>query len=213
GVPVGYWRSTGTSSNGFVVESFIDELAAAANRDPLAYRLDHLGGKPRHRAALVNVAELSNWNEPAGPNRGRGVALIESSDSICAQVVEVYVSPRWELKIERVCCVFDCRQLIHPDSVRAQLESSVVDGLSAALYGEITLVDGVVQQSNFDTYRVLGLRETPRIDIELLPQGGRPGGVGEPAVPAAAPALANAIYAATGRRIRNLPISRNFGPA
>ena len=213
GVPVGYWRSTGTSTNGFVVESFIDELATAANRDPLAYRLDHLSGKPKHRAVLIAAAKLSNWNQPLGSNRGRGVALIENSDSICAQVVEVYVSPRWELKIERVCCVFDCRQLIHPDTVRAQLESSIVDGLSAALYGEISLVDGAVEQSNFDTYRFLGLSDTPQIDIELLPQGGRPGGVGEPAVPATAPALANAIFAATGRRIRSLPISSRLGPA
>ncbi len=219
GVPVGYWRSVGNSHNCFVVESFMDELAAAAGQDPVAFRLAHLDGQPKHQAVLRRVAEQAGWGEPIAAGRGRGVALIESHDSIVAQVVEVtaavpagvsWTVPEWgmspALSVDRVTCVIDPRTVIHPDTVIAQMEGGIIDGLSAALFGRITFRGGGVEQGNFDSYPVLRLAGAPVIQVAVLPQGGRPGGVGEPGVPAVAPALVNAIFAATGNRVRRLPI-------
>jgi isoquinoline 1-oxidoreductase beta subunit len=157
---------------------------------------------------LREVARRAGWDTPPGPGRGRGVALIESQDSIVAQVIEVTAGAGADVRVDRVVCVIDPRVVIHPDIVIAQMEGSILDGLAAALHGRITISGGSVEQSNFDNYRLLRLAETPVIEVFLLPQGGRPGGVGEPGVPAVAPALANAIFAATGKRIRRLPISR-----
>jgi isoquinoline 1-oxidoreductase beta subunit len=207
-VPAGFWRSVGNSQNGFIVESFMDELAAAAGQDPVAFRLAHLAERPAHQAVLREAARRAGWDTPPGPGRGRGVALVESQDSIVAQVIEVTAGAGADVRVDRVVCVIDPRVVIHPDIVIAQMEGSILDGLAAALHGRITISGGSVEQSNFDNYRLLRLAETPVIEVFLLPQGGRPGGVGEPGVPAVAPALANAIFAATGKRIRRLPISR-----
>ena len=210
GVPVGYWRSTGTSYNAFVVEAFMDELAAAAGTDPLAFRLRHLPAGSRHRRVLAAAATRAGWKAgPSSPGRGRGIALTESHGSICAQVVEVSRAGE-AFNIERVTCVLDCARVIHPDIARSQIESAILDGLAAALHGEITLHDGQVEQGNFDTYRLLRLAETPVLDIEILTSGGRPGGLGEPAVPGVAPALVNALHAAGLPRIRELPVSRKL---
>ncbi|GMW07279.1 MAG: isoquinoline 1-oxidoreductase subunit beta [Nevskiales bacterium] len=207
GVPVGYWRSVGSSHNCFAVESFMDELAALAGQDPVAFRLAHLDGRPAHQAVLREVARRAGWGGQIAAGRGRGVALIESHDSIVAQVVEVVAQERGEISVERVTCVIDPRTVIHPDTVIAQMQGAIVDGLAAALYGGITIRGGAVEQGNFDDCRFLRLSDTPSIDVHLLPQGGRPGGVGEPGLPAVAPALANAIFAATGQRVRRLPIA------
>jgi isoquinoline 1-oxidoreductase beta subunit len=211
-VPAGFWRSVGNSHNGFIVECAMDELAAAAGRDPVEFRLAHLAERPQHAAVLREAAARAGWGAPLPPGVGRGVALIESHDSIVAQVAEVAVevaadslTPR-AVSVIRVVCVIDCRTVVHPDIVVAQMESGILDGLASALYGRITLRSGAVEQGNFDDYRLLRLQDAPRIEVHLLPQGGRPGGVGEPGVPAAAPALVNAIYAATGQRVRRLPI-------
>jgi isoquinoline 1-oxidoreductase beta subunit len=212
GVPVGFWRSVGNSHNCFVVESFMDELADAASQDPVEFRLAHLAGRPTHQAVLRAAAERAGWGQTPGAGRGRGVALIESHDSIVAQVVEVTMGTAAgdadlpKFRVDRVVCVIDPRIAIHPDTVIAQMEGGILDGLSAALSGRVTIRGGGVEQGNFDDYRLLRLADTPAIEVHLLPQGGRPGGVGEPGVPGVAPALANAIFDATGRRIRRLPL-------
>ena len=204
-MPVGFWRSVGNSHNCFVVESFMDELAAAAGKDPVAFRLAHLADRPAHQAVLKEAARRSGWGTPLGAGRGRGVALIESHDSIVAQVIEVTAGEGTDFRVDRVVCVIDPRIVIHPDIVIAQMQSGIIDGLAAALHGRITISGGGVEQSNFDNYPLLRLADAPAIEVYLLPQGGRPGGVGEPGVPAVAPALANALFAATGRRVRTLP--------
>jgi isoquinoline 1-oxidoreductase beta subunit len=206
GIPAGFWRSVGNSHNGFVVESFVDELAAAAGADPVAFRLAHLAGRPAHRAVLERAATAAGWDTPLPAGRGRGVALIESHDSIVATVVEVTAGGAGPPAVDRVVCVIDPRTVVHPDTVVAQVEGAILDGLSAALHGRVSFRGGGVQQGNFDDYRLLRLAEAPPIEVILLPQGGRPGGVGEPGLPGVAPALANALYAATGRRIRTLPV-------
>jgi isoquinoline 1-oxidoreductase beta subunit len=183
GVPVGYWRSTGTSYNAFVVEAFMDELAAAAGTDPLGFRLRHLPAGSRHRRVLETAASRAGWEAAPPAGWGRGLALTESHGSICAQVVEVSRADE-AFKVERVTCVLDCACVIHPDIARSQVESAILDGLAAALHGEITLRDGQAEQGNFDTYPLLRLADTPVLDIEILTSGGRPGGLGEPACPA-----------------------------
>ncbi len=208
GVPVGFWRSVGNSHNCFIVESFMDELAAAAGRDPVQFRLAHLEGRPAHQAVLREAAERAGWGGTLAAGRGRGIALIESHDSIVAQVVEVTARGADDFRVDRVTCVIDPRTVIHPDTVVAQMQGAIVDGLSAALYGAITIRGGAVEQGNFDDCRLLRLADTPPIEVHLLPQGGRPGGVGEPGLPAVAPALANAIFAATGQRVRRLPFRK-----
>jgi isoquinoline 1-oxidoreductase beta subunit len=204
GVPVGYWRSTGTSVNGFIVEAFMDELAAAAGSDPMAFRRRHLDPAGAHIAVLDRLAELADWQ----PGPGRGMALTESHGSICGQVVDIDLSED-RLRVTRVTCVLDCRRMVHPDIVRSQVESAILDGLAAALYGEITLTNGRVQQGNFDRYRLLRLADIPELNIVLMESGGRPGGVGEPAVPAVAPALVNALRSAGAAEIYELPLKRS----
>lgn len=211
-VPAGFWRSVGNSHNGFIVESAIDELAAAAGQDPVAFRLSHLADRPQHAAVLREAAARAGWDTPLPPGAGRGIALIESHDSIVAQVVEVAVEMEAasgalrSVAVTRVVCVIDCRTVIHPDIVVAQMQSGVMDGLASALHGQVTLRGGAVEQGNFHDYPLLRLAQAPLIEVHLLPRGGRPGGVGEPGVPATAPALANAIHAATGQRVRRLPV-------
>jgi isoquinoline 1-oxidoreductase beta subunit len=210
GLPTGFWRSVSNSINPFLLESFMDELAARAGIDPVEFRLRHLEGLPAEQAVLRAAARLGRWGEPlpevAGRRFGRGVAFYESHDSLVAQVVEVSVGGDGALRVERVACVVDCRTVVHPDAVEAQIAGGIIDALNVALQGRITLRNGAVEQGNFNDYPWLRLAEIPELVVELLPQGGRPGGVGEPGVPGVAPALVNAICAATGQRIRTLPV-------
>ncbi len=210
GIPVGYWRSTSTSYNAFCMESFMDELAATAGEDPLEFRLRNLAEDSRHRGVLEAVAEHSNWARPMPAGRARGVALFEKARTVIAQVVEINIGDGGFLSVDRIVCVIDSGQIIHPGIVKAMMEGGMVYGLNAALFGKITIKDGRVQQSNFHDYRELPMAEIPPIKVHLLPQGGRPEGVGETAVPGIAPALANAIFAATGKRIRKLPIGQRI---
>ncbi|HXH03823.1 MAG TPA: xanthine dehydrogenase family protein molybdopterin-binding subunit [Candidatus Competibacteraceae bacterium] len=206
-VPVGFWRSVGHSFNAFFVESFIDELAHAAGRDPLDYRLRLLAERPRHRRVLERAAEAAGWHGAAlPPGRGRGLAVHESFGSIVAQVAEIDLRDG-RLRVERVVCAVDCGPVVNPDTVRAQMESGIIFGLSAALYGAITLRQGGVEQSNFPDYPLLAMADTPAIEVHILTADDAPlGGVGEVGVPPIAPAVVNAVFAATGERWRRLPL-------
>ena len=205
GVPVGFWRSVGSSQNAFVTESFIDELAHAAGRDPVEFRRAHLAEHPRHRAVLDRAAQESGWGTPLRPGRARGVAVAESFGTFVAQVAEVSIEDG-RVRVHRVTNAVDCGQYVNPDTVGAQMESAIVYGLSAALYGEITLADGRVEQGNFNDYPVLRMPEMPEVDVHIVDSGEDPGGIGEPGTPPIAPAVANALFALTGVRVRELPI-------
>jgi len=210
-VPVGYWRSVGHSYNAYFVECFMDEVARAAGKDPIEYRLAMLDGAPRHRKVLETAAAMADWSKPpaasAGTRAGRGIALAESFHSIVAQVAEVEVGADDAIRVRRVCCAIDCGMAVNPAIVAAQMQSGIVFGLSAALYGEIGLKAGRVQQSNFHDYQVLRMADCPRIEVKIVESGWQHlGGVGEPGTPPIAPAVANAVYAATGRPARRLPI-------
>lgn len=204
-VPVGSWRSVGHSYNAFFTECFIDELAHAAKKDPVAYRRGLLDAHPRHQAVLALAATKAGWGTPLPAGRARGIALHESFASICAQVAEVSVTdgvPR----VHRVVCALDCGTVVNPDTVDAQLQSAIVFGLSAALHGQITVKDGRVEQGNFPAYDMVKLASMPVIETHLVPSEAPPGGVGEPGTPPIAPAVANALFALTGRRLRSLPL-------
>jgi isoquinoline 1-oxidoreductase beta subunit len=205
-VPVGNWRSVSHSYGAFFNEVFIDELAAAAGRDPIDYRLALLEAKPRHRAVLEMLAEKSAWGRIQPKGRGMGVAIHESFESIVGEVAEVSVSDGGELRVERVTCVVDCGEAINPDTIRAQMESAIVYGLTAALYGEITVTGGRVDQNNFPDYEMVRLATMPQIATHILLSHANIGGIGEPGTPPIAPAVINAIFAATGRRVRTLPL-------
>jgi isoquinoline 1-oxidoreductase beta subunit len=206
GVPVGFWRSVGHSHNAFFGESFIDELAHAARADPVAWRLARLGTLPRHAAVLRLVAEKAGWGNPAPAGRARGVALHESFGSIVAQVVEASLE-NGRPKLHRVVCAADVGRVVNPGIVERQMESAIVFGLGAALAGRVDIVDGAVQQSNFHDYPVPRMNEIPRIETHLVASERAPGGVGEPGTPPLAPALANALFVLTGRRLRELPLA------
>jgi isoquinoline 1-oxidoreductase beta subunit len=208
GVPVQWWRSVGHSHTGFVVESFLDEVAHAAGKDPFELRRALLADKPRHRGVLELAAEKAGWGKPLPAGQGRGIAVHESFGSFIAQVAEVSVTPKGDVRVHRVVCVVDCGRTVNPDTIAAQMESGIVFGLSAALYGAITLKDGRVEQGNFNDYPVLRINEMPRVEVHIMPSSEKPGGIGEPGVPPIAPAVANAVFAATGVRLRSLPISR-----
>jgi isoquinoline 1-oxidoreductase beta subunit len=208
-VPVLWWRSVGHSHTGFTVNCALDELAALGGRDPLEMRRELLAGKPRHLAVLNAVAEASQWAAGAPAGRGRGVALHESFGSIVAEVAEVSVDGA-DVRVHEVWCAIDCGFAANPSGVIAQMESAINYGLTAALYGEITFTDGRVDQSNFHDYQILRMHEAPRIHVTIVNSGERMGGAGEPGTPPIAPAVANAIYAATGKRIRRLPIAKNI---
>jgi CO/xanthine dehydrogenase Mo-binding subunit len=204
GVPVTIWRSVGHSFNAFVVECFIDELAAAAGDDPAEYRRRHLAGHPRRLAVLELALERAGWGRPP-PGHHQGVAVHEAFGSAVAQVAEVSVDGD-AIRVHRVTCAVDCGIAINPDVVRQQIEGGVLFGLSAALHGAITIEDGAVRETNFDRYRLLRLGETPEVDVHIVPSTADPGGIGEVGVPPIAPAVANAVFAATGRRLRSLPL-------
>lgn len=208
GVPVGFWRSVGHSQNAFFMESFVDELAHAAGRDPLELRRDLLAGKARPLRLLDRLAALAGWGR-APEGRFQGLALHESFGTLIGQVAEIESLGDGLIKLHKVSCVVDCGTVINPDTVRAQVESSIVYGLTAALYGEITIRDGAVEQGNFDNYRMLRLAQMPAVETEIIAEGDSLGGIGEPALPPAAPALANAWFAASGQRIRDLPFNRH----
>lgn len=204
-----WWRSVGHSHTGFTVNSGIDELAALGGQDPLELRRKLLANHPRQLAVLNAVAELSNWSTPPAAGRGRGVAIQESFGSIVAEVAEVSVE-NGTVRVHDVWCAIDCGFAVHPEGVKAQMESGINYGLTAALYGEITFTDGKVDQSNFHDYQILRINEAPRIHVTIVNSGEKMGGAGEPGTPPIAPAVAGAIYAATGKRIRKLPISKNL---
>jgi CO/xanthine dehydrogenase Mo-binding subunit len=207
GIPTGFWRSVSGSINPFLLESFIDELATAAGADPLAFRRRHLAGHERHLAVLDAVAQLAGWGTPTAPGVGRGIAVGENHESVAALVVEVAPGPDGRLRARRISCAVDCRFAVHPDAARAQIVGGILDGYSAALQGRVTLADGAIVEDNFDTYPWIRLADVPEVQVELLTPGGRPAGVGEVGVPLVAPALTNAIFAATGRRVRELPLA------
>jgi len=206
GVPTAFWRGVGPTHNIFVVESFIDELAAAAKQDPVAYRLALLGPSPRARTVLELAAAQAGWGQPLPSGRGRGVSVQHVMGSYVAQVAEVTVGSDGTVRVERVVCAMDCGQVINPDTVIAQVEGGIMFGISAALFGEITLKNGRVEQHNFHDYRTLRMNEAPAVDVHLVKSTEAPGGVGEPPTCAIFPAVANAIFAATGKRIRKLPL-------
>ena len=204
-VPVLWWRSVGHSHSGFVMESLIDELAHAAKQDPVDYRRQLLKDHPRHLAALNLAADKAGWGKPLPAGVFRGVAVHESFGSYVAQVAEVSVT-KGEVKVHRVVVAIDCGLAVNPDGVRAQMESSVAYALGAALSSEISFKDGQVTQSNFNDYQVLRMKDMPRVEVHIVASNEKMGGVGEPGVPPLAPAVANAIFAATGKRLRRLPI-------
>jgi len=206
GIPTAFWRGVGPAHNVFVVESFIDELAAAARQDPVAYRRALLTKNPRARAVLDLAAQNAGWGQPLAPGAGRGVSLQQAFGSYLAQVVEVEVTPSNEVRVRRVVCAMDCGTVVNPDTVRAQMQSGIAFGISAALHGEITLKDGRVEQTNFGDYRVLRIDEMPAVDVHLVDSSAAPGGIGETATSCVMPAVTNAIFAAMGKRIRKLPV-------
>jgi len=203
----GFWRGVGVTHNNFVIESFIDELAAASRQDPVAFRRALLGKSPRAMAVLDLATKEAGWGKPLPRGHGRGVALLYSGwGTYLAQVAEVEITGSGDVRVHRIVSAVDCGTIVNPDIVKAQIESGVVYGISAALWGEVTLKNGRVEQSNFHNYRVLRMNETPPIDVHLVRNGEAPGGIGEPGTAVTAPALANAIFAATGKRLRKLPL-------
>jgi isoquinoline 1-oxidoreductase beta subunit len=206
-VPVMFWRSVGSSQNAFFVESYIDELAHAAGQDGYKFRRALLVGKSDFLGVLDKLAEKSDWGKPMGAGRGRGIAIHECYGSIIGQVAEVTVSQKGEVRVDRVVAAVDCGHVVNPGIVEAQIQSGVIYGLSAALYGEITVKGGRVEQGNFDEYQVVRLADAPKIEVYLALSGGKKwGGIGEPGTAATAPAVANAVFAATGQRVRSMPL-------
>jgi isoquinoline 1-oxidoreductase beta subunit len=215
-VPVMFWRSVGSSQNAFFMESYIDELAQAAGKDPYKFRRALLAHRPDFLGVLDKIAEKSDWGKPLPAGRGRGIAVHECYGSIVGQVAEVTVSHKGEVRVDRVVAAVDCGHVVNPGIVEQQIESGVIYGLSATLYGEITIKDGRVEQRNFDSYPVVTLADMPKIEVYLALSGGKKwGGIGEPGTAPTAPAVANAVFAATGRRVRSLPLknAKLSGPA
>jgi CO/xanthine dehydrogenase Mo-binding subunit len=219
GMHTSWWRGVGATHGTFVVESFIDELAAQTKQDPLAYRvalldrdqtLRYAASKPRAKNVLQIAAERSGWGKALPAGHGRGIALSIGFGSFVAQVVDIVVDRDGAVNPTHVWCAVDCGVQVNPDTIRAQMESGIIFGLSAALYGEITIKNGRVEQTNFGDYRVLRIHEAPRIDVVLVKNSEAPGGIGEPGTSCVMPALTNAIFAATGKRIRKLPVANQL---
>jgi isoquinoline 1-oxidoreductase beta subunit len=206
GIPTAFWRSVGPSHNVFVVESFMDELAAAAKQDPVAYRRALLDNAPRAKAVLELAAEKAGWGQPLLDRAGRGVSVQFVFATYMAHVAEVEVSRSGAVRVRRVVCAVDCGTVVNPDTVRAQIQSAIMFGITAALHGKITLKNGRVEQTNFDTYQILRINEAPAIEVHIVQSLQPPGGMGEAGTSAIVPAVANAIFAATGKRLRKLPV-------
>jgi isoquinoline 1-oxidoreductase beta subunit len=206
GIQVWFWRSVGHSQNSFFLESFIDEMAHEAGKDPFEFRRALLSKQPRYKGALELAAEKAGWGKPLPTGVHRGIAVVQSFGSWCAEVAEVSVAADGTPTVHRVVAAVDCGMTVNPDIVKRQIESAIVYGLTAALYGKITFQDGQVQQSNFHDYRMLRMNQMPKVEVYIVPSKEAPGGIGEPGTPPIAPAVANAIFAATGKRIRKLPI-------
>ncbi len=209
GVPLTWMRSVGSAASVFALECFLDEMAAAAKIDSVAYRRQLLRNRPRELAVLEKAASLAEWDTPATPGRHRGFALSISNGSVVAQVVEIEVNSQRAVKLHRIHCVVDCGIAYNPDAVVAQMEGGIIFGLTGALFGEITLKNGAVLQKNFDSYPLLTLAQTPKIEVAILQSDAPVGGVGEEAVPPVGAAVANAIFAATGQRLRSMPFMRD----
>jgi isoquinoline 1-oxidoreductase beta subunit len=206
-LPVWFWRAPGANQHVFAIESFLDEMLTASGLDPYQARRKLLEGKPDWIKVLDTAAQKGDWGKPLPKGSGRGIAICEDTNSLCAQVAEVTVKPNGDVKVNRVTVALDTRHMVNPLTIEEQAEGSVIFGLSAALFGKLTIRNGAVVEGNFDTYRMVRLAEAPKIDVHLVPSGGKIwGGAGEPATPPIAAAVANAIFAATGKRIRTLPI-------
>ncbi len=206
GVPTAFWRGVGPGHTVFVVESFVDELADKAGADPVAFRRSLIGKTPRLLAALDLAAAKAGWGQPLPAGRGRGVALQTSFGTFLATIAEVEVDAEGQVRVRRVVCGVDCGVVINPDTVEAQIQGGIIFGLTAALHGQITIDRGRVQQSNFHDYRMLRIDEAPDIEVHIIPSGEAPGGIGECGTVGAPAALTNAIFAATRKRIRTLPV-------
>mgnify|MGYP002715536002 CR=1 FL=1 len=210
GVPVLWWRAVGSTHTAYSTEVFIDELASAAGKDPVEFRRALLAKHPRHLGVLNLAAEKAGWGTPLPEGKARGVAVHESFSTFVAQVAEVTMQTDGSVKVDRVVCAVDCGLAVNPDVIRAQMEGGIGFGLGGVMYGEVTLDRGRVEQSNFHDYRVLRIEEMPAVEVHIVPSAAAPTGVGEPGVPPVGPAVANAVFAATGRRIRNLPFTRDM---
>jgi isoquinoline 1-oxidoreductase beta subunit len=206
GIPTAFWRSVGPSHNVFVTESFMDELSAAAKQDPVVYRRALLDKSPRAKAVLELAAQKAGWGQPLPERAGRGVSLQFVFGTYIAQVAEVEVAKNGAVRVRRVVCAVDCGTVVNPDTVQAQIQGAIIFGITAALYGEITLKNGRVEQTNFDTYQMLRMNEAPAIEVHIVESSEPPGGMGECGTSAIVPAVANAIFAATGKRLRKMPV-------
>jgi isoquinoline 1-oxidoreductase beta subunit len=206
GIQTAFWRGVGPTRNAYVVESFIDELAATAKKDPFEFRRQLTANSPRARHVLERAAAIGNWGTRLDPRKGRGIALLQAFGCFMAQVAEVTVGDDGEVHVDRVVAVVDCGQVINPNTVEAQLQSGIIFGITAVLWGEITLKDGRVEQTNFDDYKMLRIDQSPKIETEIVKSSEAPGGIGEPGTSTLTPAVLNAVYAATGVRLRKLPI-------
>ncbi len=207
-VPRGFWRSVGISQNAFVTECFFDEVAAAAKQDPFELRRQLLHDKPRHLRTLELAAEKAGWGSPLPSGHGRGIAIAEWAPTVCAQVAEVSVGADGSVRVHRVVCAVDCGPTVNVGQIEAQLQGGIVYGLTAALYGEITIERGRVKQSNFTDYPMMHINEMPVVEVHVVPSDDKQGGIGEPSVGPVAPAVCNAIFAATGKRVRRLPVGK-----
>jgi isoquinoline 1-oxidoreductase beta subunit len=205
-IPTAFWRSVGPSHNVFVTESFMDQLAAAAKQDAVAYRRALLDKTPRAKAVLELAAEKAGWGQPLPERVGRGVSVQFAFATYMAQVAEVEVARDGAVRVRRVVCAVDCGTVVNPDTVQAQIQSAINFGITAALYGKITLKDGRVEQTNFDTYQILRMNEAPAVEVHIVQSREPPGGMGEAGTSAIVPAVTNAIFAATGKRLRKLPV-------
>jgi isoquinoline 1-oxidoreductase beta subunit len=208
-IRLGAWRSVLNSQHGFFKESFIDEMAHAAGKDPFLFRLGLLNDQPRFRDALIQAATMSGWDDPLPEGEGKGIAIAESFGSIVAEVAHVAVSPEGKVRVRRVFAAVDCGDVVNPNSAAAQAEGGIIFGLSAALVGEITIAEGRVVQRNFRDHQMIHLADAPEIKVEFVRSNAPLGGLGEPCVPPIAAAVTNAIFAATGIRVRDLPIKNH----
>jgi isoquinoline 1-oxidoreductase subunit beta len=206
GMRVGYWRAVSHNMNAFANESFMDELAAAAGKDPYAYRMALLKNRPRFANVLKLAADKAGWDKPRAAGRFLGIALMDGYDTYMAQVAEISMK-NGEVVVHKVTVAADLGQMVNPDTVEAQLQSSIVFGMSAGLMQEITMKNGRIQQTNYNNYPVVRMNESPAIDIILVKSTEKPGGIGEPATALISPAIANAVFAATGKRVRKLPMT------